>query len=117
MNITVNLSPSEEAFLSAQAMQDGLEPAELIEKWVRQRISSTPSPLEQLDEKLRKWQAETDTTLYHNDSLHELFEQWAKEDEQKTPEEIAEANQLWRDVQQGIDEQRKLAGMRTLFDG
>ena len=35
-----------------------------------------------------------------------LFQQWAEEDADKTDEEIAANNRLWKDYQQGIDDVR-----------
>ena len=116
MSILVTLTPTEEARLSTVAIQNGLAAAELAAKLLREHLSSeSMTPTERLQAKLREWQKETETETFPPTSAHELFTRWAEEDANKTDEEIAANDRLWEDYQQGIDDERRKAGMRTLF--
>ena len=118
MTITVNLTPIEEARLSTEAIQSGLEPEELVQKLLREHLVSSPTTsIEAARLKLRQWQKETDTDTFPVVSAHELFARWAEEDVDMTEEEIAADNRLWEEFQRGIDDERTKAGMRTVFSG
>jgi hypothetical protein len=95
MTLTIELTPEQEARLAAAARQEGLEPADLARKIVTEHLPpAIPGDKE-------------DPTLA-------LFAQWAKEDEQMTPEEIEQEGRLWRDFERGVNETRQSQGMRQL---
>lgn len=117
MTITINLTAIEEAHLSEEAHQHGLATPELVTKLVRDHIISKHiKTINRVRETLHKWQIETETDLNPETSLHELFKRWDEEDALKSDEDIAEEKRLWHDFQISIDEERKQAGMRTLFN-
>lgn len=117
MSITINLTPTEEARLSTEAMQNGLATEELVQKLLREHLTAKPKPqVETVQARLRQWQEETRTETLPATSVRELFARWAEEDAQKTNEEIAADEHLWQDYRKGIDDERRGAGMRTLFD-
>ena len=116
MSILVNLTPTEEARLATEATLSGLEASELAAKLLREHLMSEPVPsADMVRAKLRQWQVETETETFPTTSAHDLFAQWAQEDADKTDEEIAANDRLWEDYQEGIDDERRKAGMRTLF--
>lgn len=94
MTLTIQFTPREEAWLAAQAAQQGVPPAEIVKMLVDEHLPPTDS-------------GETDPTLA-------LFAQWKQEDASKTPEEIAVEDQLWREFEQGINATRQAQGMRQL---
>lgn len=95
MTLTINLSPTEEALLAAAARQKGLDPAVLAKALVTEHL---PEPV----------------TL-SEDSTLALFAQWAQEDAQMTPEEIAEENRTWEQLKANINVERDRAGARRVF--
>lgn len=116
MSIVINLTPLEEARLSDEATQTGMEASELVTKLLREHLTSWPvKPGDTVRARLREWQLETETDTVHSSSAHELFARWADEDAQKTDEEIATGERIWEDYQRDVDDERRKAGMRTLF--
>jgi len=124
MSILVNLTPIEEESLSNEAMQSGLATSELAAKLLREHLASQSAlnPIEEMRLRIRKWQKQDNTPspaqIADRSGMTPtaaLFQQWAEEDADKTDEEIAANDRLWADYQQGIDEERQKAGMRTLF--
>ena len=113
MSLTINLTPDEEARLSAAAMQDGLAPETLVENLVREHLP-TANPYEELDRKLRERQAQDHVTLMPDRSAAELFAEWDREAARMTDEEREAEDRLWEDFQKGINETRAALGMRQL---
>ena len=95
MTLTIEFTPREETWLAAQAVQQGIPPAEIVKRLVDEHISPASES------------EETDPTMA-------LFAQWAQEDADKTPEEIAAEDQLWQEFEQGINATRQAQGMRQL---
>jgi len=115
MNLVINLTPIEEARLSSEAKQSGLEASELAENLVRQHLESGPVPTtDMILAKLHQWQEETGTVTSPSISAHDLFAQWDEEDAQMTDEEREAEDRLWQDVQNGMNETRASLGMRQL---
>ena len=116
VSIIVNLTPAEEARLLAEAQQSGLAAQDLEARVLRKHLMyEAMTPVGRVQASLRQWQIETQTEMFPDTSAHELFARWAEEDAYKTDEEIAANDRLWQDFQQGIDDERGNAGMRTLF--
>jgi len=96
MTLTIELTPLEEAQLTAAARQAGLDPAELARKLVTARLpSATPDTPE-------------DPTLA-------LFAQWDADDAQMTPEDIADAQRDYDEFTQQMNAERARAGARVLY--
>jgi|HubBroStandDraft_4_1064222.scaffolds.fasta_scaffold369479_2 hypothetical protein len=95
MTLQIDFTPREEAWLAAQAAQQGLQPAEIIKKLVDEHLP----PEVEIDE--------TDKTVA-------LFAQWDKEDASRTPEETAANDKLWQEFELGINATRQALGMRLL---
>lgn len=96
MTLTIELTPLEEAQLTAAARQAGLDPAELARKLVTARLPpATPDTPE-------------DPTLA-------LFAQWDADDAQMTPEDIAEAQRDYDEFTQQMHAERARAGARVLY--
>jgi len=96
MTLTIQLTPTEEAQLTAAARQAGMEPAELARKLVTEHLPSvTPDTPE-------------DPTLV-------LFAQWDADDAQMTPEDIAEAQRDYDAFTQRMNAERARAGARVLY--
>lgn len=98
MTLTLDLTPTEEAQLKTAAHQKGVDPASLLKQLMSEHLPELAASPEALPE---------DPTLA-------LFAQWAKEDAQVTPEEVAEENRLWEEFERGINETRDALGMRHL---
>jgi len=95
MTLTIEFTAREEKWLADQAAQQGVPPAEIVRQLVEEHISPATES------------EEIDPTLA-------LFAQWSQEDAAKTPEEITEEDQLWREFEQGINATRQAQGMRQL---
>ena len=95
MTLTIDLSPTEEALIAAAARQKGLEPAALVKALVAEHL---PAPVH----------VPEDPTLA-------LFAQWAQEDAQMTPEEVAEENRTWEEFKTNLNVERDRAGARRVF--
>ena len=98
MTLTIDLTPTEEAQITAVAHSTGLSPAEAARKLLTQNLPSVSENISQTME---------DPTLA-------LFAQWKAEDAQMTPEEAAEEQQLWEQFEQNVNETRDTLGMRHL---
>ena len=96
MTLTIELTPTEEAQLTAAARQAGLDPAALARKLVTEHLPPlTPAPPE-------------DPTLA-------LFAQWDADDAQMTPEDIAAAQRDYDVFTQRMNAERTRAGARILY--
>jgi len=92
MTLTLELSPTEEARLGAAARRQGLAPDQILHGLMDEYLP----PAEETDPMLA------------------LFAQWAEEDAQMTPEEIAEERRLWEQFEANVNETRGALGMRRL---
>jgi hypothetical protein len=96
MTLTIELTPIEEAQLTAAARQAGLDPAELARQLVTTHLPpATPATPE-------------DPTLA-------LFAQWDADDAQMTPEDIAEAQRDYAVFTQQMNAERARTGARVLY--
>lgn len=115
MNLIIDLTPSEEAQLSAAAKQTGLAPAELVKKLVKEHLPAAPATDEDdLDAKLRKWQEQDGTKLMPDVPTQTLFAQWAEEDAQMTDAEREAEDRLWKDLEKGLTENSHVLQLRQL---
>ena len=96
MTLTIELTPTEEAQLTAAARLAGLAPTELARKLVMEHLpAATPDIPE-------------DPTLA-------LFAQWDADDAQMTPEEVAEAQRDYTEFTRRMNAERARAGARRLY--
>ena len=96
MTLTIELTPIEEAQLTAAACQAGMDPAELARKLVTAHLPpTTPDTPE-------------DPTLA-------LFAQWDTDDAQMTPEDIAEGQRDYVVFTQQMNTERARVGARILY--
>jgi hypothetical protein len=96
MTLTIELTPTEEAQLTAAACQAGLAPAALARQLVTEHLPPlTPDTPE-------------DPTLA-------LFAQWDADDAQMTPEDIAAAHRDYDTFTQRMNAERARAGARILY--
>ena len=95
MTLTVQFTPREEAWLAAQAEQQGVLPTEIIKMLVDEHLSDGGAS------------AETDPNLA-------LFAQWAQEDANKTSEEVTVEDHIWQEFEEGINATRQAQRMRQL---
>ncbi len=121
MNVLINLTPAEEAQLSDAATQSGLALQAFITQLVRERLPAA-DPAQEMRRRLRAWQKEDNTSRTYPVPARSgltptaaLFAQWEEEDAKMTDAEREADERLWADFQQGIDGERRTAGMRTLF--
>jgi hypothetical protein len=96
MLLTIELTPTEEAQLTAAAPHVGLAPAELARKLVTEHLLTVTSDLP------------TDPTLA-------LFAQWDADDAQMTPEEVTEARRDYDEFIRRMHAERVCAGARLLY--
>ncbi len=96
MILTIELTPTEEAQLTAAARQEGLEPAALARKLVTEHLLPV-------------------TPAIPEDPTLALFAQWDADDAQMTPEDIAEAQRDYDAFTQRMNAERARAGARILY--
>lgn len=97
MTLIIDLTPTEEACLTAAAQEVGLAPAELAKKLLTNQLPG-----------LAAKGAEVDPTLA-------LFARWEREDAGMTPEEVAEEERQWKEFKGNLNAERNRAGARRLF--
>jgi hypothetical protein len=111
----IDLTPSEEARLSAAARKTGLTPAEFVKRLALEHLAAVPLTAEDaVDDKLRQWQEQDGKTLTPDIPTRELFAQWAEEDAHMTDAEREAEDRLWEEFEKGINETRAALGMRPL---
>ena len=97
----IELTPAEEARLSAAAKQNGLTPAEFIKRLALEHLPPISTTAEdEIDAKLSQWQEQDGKTLMPDVATQELFAQWAEEDAHMTPEEQAENDRIYAEIEQ-----------------
>ena len=97
MTLTLDLTPTEEAQITAVAQRTGLTPAEVARKLLTQNLPPVPDAVPQKTE----------------DSTLALFAQWKAVDAQMTPEEAAEEQRLWEQFEQNVNETRNEETRKT----
>jgi hypothetical protein len=96
MPLIIDLTPAEEAQLTAAASEQGISVQELA----RRILAANLPPLLKQDE---------------TDSALALLAQWIEEAERMTPGEKAEAERDLQEFKQNIDAERKRAGARPVY--
>jgi hypothetical protein len=96
MTLTIELTPTEAAQLTAAAHHAGLAPAELARKLVTEHLPPVTPGIPE------------DPTLA-------LFAQWDTEDAQMTPEEVTEAQRDYDEFTRRMNAERARAGARLLY--
>jgi hypothetical protein len=100
MTLQIELTPEEEARLTAAAQEQGVDPAECA----RRVLSEHLPPIDSEDRSAKA-----------KDRTIELFEQWEAEDATDDPEEIARRIQEWEELKAGLNANRAATGERLLF--
>jgi hypothetical protein len=97
----IDLTPTEEARLSAVAKQNGLAPEEFVKRLTLAHLPPVPATVEEaVDAKLRRWQEQDGKALLPDVSTQELFAKWAEEDAHMTLEEQAENDRIYAEIEQ-----------------
>jgi hypothetical protein len=96
MTLTIELTPTEEARLTAAARQAGMAPTELARKLLTEHLPAVTSD------------SPEDPTLA-------LFAQWDADDAQMTPEEVIEAQRDYDEFTCRMNAERARAGARILY--
>lgn len=97
MSLVIDLTPSEEARISAAAKQTGLDPSEWVKKLVEANLPVTDE--EHLDSELPQAQVQNGTASMHDASTQALFAQWAEEDARLTREERTENERIYAEIE------------------
>ena len=96
MTLTIDLTPAEEARLTAAATHEGIPAQELVRRVLAANLPSVQNS------------GETDPTLA-------LFAQWQEEDARMATEEKAEAERDLEEFKQNINAERERAGARLVY--
>jgi hypothetical protein len=111
----IDLTPTEEARLSAAARQTGLTPAELVKRLAFENLPDVPATADDaVDARLSQWQEQDGKTLTPEIPTRTLFAQWAEEDTHMTDAERGAEDHLWEELQRSINATRAALGMRQL---
>jgi|SRR5580658_4220961 hypothetical protein len=102
MTVTIDITPGEEAWLAEQSAQQGLPPATIIKQLIDAQLPGA-EPTEP-----------GDASLNAVDPTQALFTEWDKVDACRTPEQVANDNDLWQQFEAGINATRRTLGMRQL---
>ena len=115
MSLIIDLTPSEEAQISAAARETGLAPAEFVKKLVKEHCSGTgPNGEAELDAMLRKWQEQDSVKLGPDVPTVKLFADWAEADLRMTEEERESEDRLWEDLEKTFSERSRELDLRRL---
>jgi len=105
MILTISFTPQEEAWLTAQAVQQGLPPAALIKKMVDERMPDA-------DEGLAKPAVEINDK---SKAAIALLQSWMEEDATDDPEEIRQAEEELEELKRDLNANRAATGERLVF--
>ena len=108
MTLTIDLSSQEEAWLNAQALQQGVRPAEIIKKMVDERMPD----VSRISEELEKPSVEIDD---RSKAAIALLQSWMEEDATDDPEEIRRAEQDLEELKHNLNANRAVTGERLVF--
>lgn len=97
MSLVIDLTPSEEARISAAAKQIGIAPSEWVKKLVEANLPVTGE--EDLDSKLRHPQEQNGIALMPDASTQSLFAQWAEEDARLTEAERTKNDRIYSEIE------------------
>jgi hypothetical protein len=100
VDVIIDLTPSEEAQLSAAAKQSGLGPAEFVKKLVTERLpAAAATGGDDLDSNLRELREQDGVKLGPDTPTLQLFAQWADEDSQLTNEQREENDRIYAEIE------------------
>ncbi len=100
MNLTIDLTPIEEAQISSAAKHAGVAPAELVKQLVKEHLPAIPAEIENdLNATLQKWQLRDHSKANPDDATKALFAQWAEEDEQLTDDEREQNERVYAEIE------------------
>jgi hypothetical protein len=91
--LTLNLSPEEEARLSAEARKKGVEPEECVRQLLRDHLPPIAS----------------------GEATRALLRSWREEDETPDPTEVEAAQRELDEFKKGMNDERARAGARPLY--
>jgi len=100
MNLTIDLTATEEAQISSAARHAGVAPAELVKQLVKEHLPAVATDHENdLDATIQEWQQRDRSASNSKDSTQALFAQWAEEDEQLTDEEREQNERVYAEIE------------------
>ncbi len=100
MNLTIDLTATEEAQISTAAKNAGIAPAELVRQLVKEHLPIIPAEHESdIDATLQKWQRQDQSTSNANDATQALFARWAEEDAHMTDGEREENDRIYAEIE------------------
>src|SRR5579872_6077696 len=100
MNLTIDLTATEEAQISSAARHAGLAPAELVKQLVKEHLPAVATDHENdLDDTLETWQLREQLASNFNDTTQALFAQWAEEDEHLTDEQRQQNERVYAEIE------------------
>ena len=86
---------------------------EIYDKEIRPRSREERRRLVEIASKDLERESDKPNPAY--DRTHEIFEQWRKEDEALTPEELERERLLWEQFVENINAERDRAGSRRIY--
>ncbi len=95
MTITIELTPTQEARLAAEAKREGLDPAKVVQRLMADHL---PAALD-----------------IEDDPMLALFAKWDEEDANMTSAEVSEENSTWDEFKTSINSGRDNGGARRAF--
>ena len=114
----IDLTPSEEARLTAAARKTGLPPAEFVKRLALEHLPEVPTTAEDtVDARLSEWQKQDGIALMPNLAARTLFAQWAEEDSHMTDSEREAEERLWEDFQDLLVVRGRKNEPRISWDG
>ena len=94
MTLIIDLSPAEEVRLRAAAQQEGIAPAELVRKLVREHLPPAHD---------------------ENAASIALLQSWLEEDAKDDPDEVRQAQAELEAFKRAINAERERAGARQIY--
>ena len=100
MNLTIDLTPAEEARIAAAAKRTGLAPADLVKRLVNEHLPAlTSDERSDTDAELRQLRQTEPPTANPEVTAQALFSQWAEEDAQLTDEEREQNERVYAQIE------------------
>ncbi len=108
MTLTIEFTPQEEAWIAAQALQQGLPPAEAIKQMVDERMPDADMRQIAHAKQVVEIDARTRAAIA-------LLQSWREEDATADPEEIRQAEQELEELKRNLNANRAATGERLVF--
>jgi len=107
MTLTIELSPQEEAWLTDQAAQQGLQPTDVVKRLIDGQLP--PAELQETPDQ------SPPAISAKNAAAIAMLQSWLEEDATDDPEELRQAEEELEELKRNLNANRAATGERLVF--